>query len=110
MRSVRSPGDSSDGSGSSNPTEADASRIVEDMEDDAREGLEELADQLDAHTGDKKEAAAELSGHVRGAIESGEHEGLRERLMENAVDFEIGHPELAAVIERAMALLSGGGL
>lgn len=107
---MRSPGDSYNDSGSSNPAEPDASRIVAEMEDDAREGLEELADQLDAHTGENSEAAAELSAHVRGAIESGEHEGLRERLMENAVDFEIGHPDLAAVIERAMALLSGGGL
>jgi hypothetical protein len=80
------------------------------MDENTRAGLEEVAAELDAHVGEGEEQAKELSGHVRGAIESGDHESLKDKLMGDAVDFEIRHPDLAAVIERAMALLSGGGL
>lgn len=79
------------------------------MNDANRSHLQELADQLNGHT-DAGPRAEELREQVRSAIESGEHDSLRDRLMEDAVAFENEYPDLSAVVLRAAQLLGGAGL
>ncbi len=80
------------------------------MEDEKRAHLEELADQLESHDTAEVPRAQELKAEVRTAIESGDHESLKDRLMEDAIAFENDHPDLSAVIVRAAQLLGAAGL
>ena len=43
-------------------------------------------------------------------IEADEHEGLGDRMSEEAVEFESDHPDLATVLRRVADALSAGGL
>jgi hypothetical protein len=47
---------------------------------------------------------------VQRAIEEDDHEGLGDRLTEDAVEFESDHPELADFLRRLADHLSAGGL
>jgi hypothetical protein len=75
-----------------------------------REHLEALVDHIDTHAPGDDPRAQELRAQVRQAIETGEHESVRDRLMEDAIGFEADHPDLAAVIRRAAQLLGAAGL
>ena len=75
-----------------------------------REQLQALAERLHLHAGDGDERAKELEGRVKGALERGDHDGLGEKLAEEAVEFESEHPDLATVLRRVADALSAGGL
>lgn len=81
---------------------------------DPRRHLEEVAARLEAHDGERADAAQALHDEVRNAIDRpggpADHEGLIERLSAEAVEFEAAHPELAEVLRRAASLLGGAGL
>lgn len=75
-----------------------------------REQLETLAQRLHRHTGSGEERARELEGRVQGALAGADHEGLGDKLAEEAVEFESDHPDLATVLRRVADALSAGGL
>ena len=84
------------------------------MDDEQRAHLQDLIDELDAHEGPRDAADEQriqaLKAELEEAMESGEHESLRDRLMEDAVGFENDHPALSAIIIRAAELLGAAGL
>lgn len=80
------------------------------MEEQQRNELEGLAARLGAHEGERADVAKSLGGDVRAAIDADDHEGLGERLAEEAVHFEAAHPELADILRRAASLLGGAGM
>ena len=80
------------------------------MTDPRREHLEQVAAHLEAHEGERTDAAQALHAEVRKAIDEEEHEGLVERLTAEAIEFETEHPDLAEVLRRAASLLGGAGL
>lgn len=81
------------------------------MADPERQHLEEVAARLEAHDGERADAAKALHAEVRKAIETGDdHGGIAERLAAEAVEFEAAHPDLAEVLRRAASLLGGAGL
>lgn len=82
------------------------------MTDERQAELDRIADRIDAHEGEGAERVAGLGERLRaaGEAEPQEHESLRDRLLEEAIEFESDHPALAAVLERAAALLGGAGL
>jgi hypothetical protein len=75
-----------------------------------RAQLESLAEHLHLHKGSGEERARELEGQVHGALEADDHDGLGDRLSEEAVEFESEHPDLATVLRRVADALSAGGL
>ncbi|MPY94683.1 MAG: DUF4404 family protein [Acidimicrobiia bacterium] len=75
-----------------------------------REQLESLAERLHLYHGPGEERARELHGQVRGALDTDEHDGLSDRLAEEAVEFESEHPDLATILRRAADALSAGGI
>lgn len=75
-----------------------------------REQLQGLAERLHLHSGSGEERARQLEGQVQGALDSDDHEGLGDKLTEEAVEFESDHPDLATVLRRVADALSGGGL
>jgi hypothetical protein len=75
-----------------------------------RSQLESLAERLHLHKGSGEERARELEEQVHGAIETDDHDGLGDRLSEEAVEFESEHPDLATVLRRVADALSAGGL
>jgi hypothetical protein len=76
--------------------------------------LQDLADKLHLPGGDDTTAntdrAEALRGEVDKAIETDDHEGLSDRLEEDAVAFESDHPSLAQTIRSVIDALSAGGL
>lgn len=80
------------------------------MDLNLREQLESLAERLHLHKGAGEDRAAQLRGQVADAIERDDHDGLGDRLAEEAVEFESDHPDLATVLRRVADSLSAGGL
>jgi hypothetical protein len=83
---------------------------MEKRSSDKREKLEELAERLRTHEGPGKERATELHGAVRKAIDEDDHEGLGDRLTEEAVEFEDAHPDLANFLRRFADYLAAAGI
>jgi hypothetical protein len=77
------------------------------MEENLRRQLQELSDHLNDQD---SEQARQLQTHVQGALDTGEHHGLVERLTEAETYFEAGHPKLADIIRRVADALSAAGL
>jgi hypothetical protein len=75
-----------------------------------REKLEELAERLKLHHGPGEERAQALHDDVQKAIDEGDHEGLGERLEEEAVGFESEHPDLADFLRRFADYLGAAGI
>jgi hypothetical protein len=75
-----------------------------------RQMLDELAERLHLTSGAGEERAKALHADVQRAIEEDDHEGLGDRLTEDAVEFESDHPELADFLRRLADHLSAGGL
>jgi hypothetical protein len=78
------------------------------MENGLRRHLEDLVDRLRGH-GPDDPRAHRLEADVSGALASGQHEGLVDRLEEGAVEFENDHPDLAGALRQAIDALSAGG-
>jgi hypothetical protein len=76
--------------------------------------LQDLAEKLHLAGGDDAAApndrAVALRGEVDKALETDDHEGLSDRLEEDAVAFESDHPSLAQTIRGVIDALSAGGL
>jgi len=69
-----------------------------------------LAEQLEAADGAPAERARALGEAARLAAEEDHDPGFMDRLEAEAIDFEADHPDLAAVIRRAVELLGSAGL
>jgi hypothetical protein len=75
-----------------------------------RNMLEELAEKLHLRSAEGDERATALHGDVQRAIDEDDHEGLGDRLTEQAVEFEDDHPDLADFIRRLADHLAAGGI
>jgi len=75
-----------------------------------REQLESLAERLHLHRGAGEQRAKDLHEQLRGALDADDHDGLSERLAEEAVGFESEHPDLATILRRTADALSAGGI
>jgi Domain of unknown function (DUF4404) len=78
------------------------------MEPHVRSTLEDLLVRLHLIRDDEP-AAATLHDEVSDSLEHGPKHGLVERINEAAVELETGHPALAAVLRKAVDVLSAAG-
>ncbi len=80
------------------------------MDQDHRHELESVAERLHLHKGSNEDRAKDLHGQVETALANDDHDGLADRLEEEAIGFENEHPSLASILRQAAATLSAGGI